>query len=127
KLSKVHIITDYTYENRNKAIVDSVNYEKFTLFSYDKLKYKPKAITDAIFLTPDEIYRDRDRSLTYKHLSNLKAFRYPNISFIEDPADSTQTNLIANILLTPRKKYAVGVNFDASTSPIQTFGIGFGS
>mgnify|MGYP001627902522 CR=1 FL=1 len=127
KISKVNIITDYTYENRNKAIVDSVNYEKFTLFSYDKLKYKPKAITDAIFLTPDEIYRDRDRSLTYKHLSNLKAFRYPNISFTEDPADSTQTNLIANILLTPRKKYAVGVNFDASTSPIQTFGIGFGS
>src|SRR5690606_13172909 len=51
KISKVNIITDYTYENRNKAIVDSVNYEKFTLFSYDKLKYKPKAITDAIFLT----------------------------------------------------------------------------
>jgi outer membrane protein assembly factor BamA len=127
KVSKINIITDYSYQNRNETIKDSINYKGYTLYSYDDLDYKPKAITDAIFLEPGKVFRDIDRTLTYNHLSELRVFRYPNITFVEDPADSTKTNLIANILLTPRKKYAFGIDFDLSTSPIQEFGIGFNS
>ncbi|HZH69670.1 MAG TPA: BamA/TamA family outer membrane protein [Flavobacteriaceae bacterium] len=126
-VSKINIITDYSYSNRNQSLKDSINYNGYTLYSYNDMDYKPKAITDAIFLEPGKVFRDIDRTLTYNHLSELRVFRYPNISFVEDPADSTKTNLIANILLTPRKKYAFGVDFDLSTSPIQEFGIGFNS
>lgn len=125
KVSKVNIVTDYTYQNRDGILQDSVSYNGYNLYSYEKMKYRPKAITDALFIEPGKIFRDIDRTLTYTHLSGLRVFRYPNISFVEDPADSTRTNLIANILLSPRKKYAVGVDFDLSTSPIQEFGIGF--
>ncbi len=127
KVNKVRIVTDYTYANRNKKITDSVSYEGYELFGYEPLKYRPKAITDAISIAPGEIFRDIDRTLTYNQLSELRNFRYPNISYSEDPADSTGQGLISTILLSPRKKYTLDFNFDTYTSPIQQFGIGFSS
>lgn len=125
KINEVRIFTDYTFSNRNKPLQDSVNFKGYRLFGYEELKYKPKAITDAISISPGEIFRDIDRTLTYRQLVELRNFRYPNISYQEDPRDSTGTGLISTILLTPRKKYTLDFNFDAYTSTIQQFGIGF--
>lgn len=129
KVNEVRIVTDYTFENRNEILQDSIAYEGYKLYSYEPLKFKPKAITDAISITPDAIFKDIDRTLTYNQLSELRIFKYPNISYQQDPADSTGTGLIANILLTPRKKYTLGVDFDVIPipSPIQQFGMGFSS
>ena len=126
-INEVRIVTDYTFENRNEVLTDSIAYEGYKLYSYDPIKFRPKAITDAISITPDEIFRDIDRTLTYNQLSDLRIFKYPNISYVEDPADTTGAGLIANILLTPRKKYTLGVDFDVIPipSPIQQFGMGF--
>ncbi len=124
-ISDVRIITDYNYKNRNLKIQDSAYFNGFHLYSYEKLKFFPKSITDAIAIKPGEIFKDRERSLTYKQISDLKIFKYPKISYTEDPKDSTGTGLIATVLLTPRKKYSLGVDFDAFTSTIQQFGIGF--
>lgn len=128
-INEVRVVTDYSYENRNRVLSDSAEYEGYKLYGYDKLKFKPKAITDAISITPDNIFKDIDRTLTYNQLSNLRIFKYPNISYQEDPADTTGTGLIANILLTPRKKYTLDFVFDVIPipSPIQQFGMGFSS
>ncbi len=124
-ISEVRIITDFKYENSEKTISDSVTYKGYKLYSYDELKFKPKAITDAIAIRPNEIFKDRERTLTYRQVNDLKIFKYPKINYSPDPKDSTGTNLIATILLTPRKKFATGIDFDAYTSTIQQFGIGF--
>ncbi len=124
-INEVRVVTDYAYANRNRIFQDSTRYEGFNLYSYDKLKFRPNAITDAISISPGEIFRDIDRTLTYNQISDLRIFRYPNISYTEDPKDSTGTGLIATVLLSPRKKYTLGVDFDAFTSTIQQFGIGF--
>ncbi|MEL6812153.1 MAG: BamA/TamA family outer membrane protein [Bacteroidota bacterium] len=125
KINEVRIFTDFTYTNRNKSISDSVNYEGYRIFSYDELKYRPKAITDAISITPGDIFKDIDRTLTYQQLGELRNFRYPNISYQQDPRDTTGVGLISTILLTPKKKYTLDFDFDAYTSTIQQFGIGF--
>lgn len=125
KVQKINIITDYSFENRNKKFQDSIAYNGYKLYSYGKMSYKPKAITDAIFIEPGKIFKDTDRTLTYNHLSELRVFRYPNINYEIDPADSTQTDLIATILLTPRKKFGASFDVDVSTSNIQDIGIGF--
>ena len=121
KIKEVNIFTDDTFDNRGKIIRDSTHYNGYNLFSYDKLRYNPKAITDAVFITPNELFRDIDRTRTYRHLSELNTFKYPNIEYIE--ADST--SLIANIFLKPRKKYSVGFDFDLTQSNIQTVGFSF--
>jgi outer membrane protein assembly factor BamA len=125
KISDVRIVTDYNYTNRNKTIIDSVFFNGYYLYSYEKLKFFPKAITDAMAISPGKIFKDSERSLTYRQISDLKIFKYPKISYIEDPKDSTGTDLIATILLTSLKKYSLGLDLDAFTSTIQQFGIGF--
>ncbi|WP_378182942.1 BamA/TamA family outer membrane protein [Aquimarina sp. SS2-1] len=125
KISKVNVFTDYSYKNRNEKPKDSAFYNGYKIYSYDKLRYKRKAIANSILITPGEIFRDRDRTLTYNQISNLKTFKYPNIRYSIDPDNPEGTDLIANVLLTPRKKYSTNVEFDVSTSNIQVFGIGF--
>ncbi len=125
KINKVKIITDYNYKNRKEIIKDSASFANYDLYSYDRLKFFPKALTDAIAISPGKIFRDLERSQTYSQISDLKIFKYPKINYTKDPSDSTGTGLIATVLLTPRKKYSLGVDFDAFTSTIQQFGIGF--
>ena len=125
-ISKVNVFTDYTFNNRYKPVSDSIHYNGYNIYSFDELNYKPKAITDAIFIKPGEIFRDRDRTRTYNRMSSLRVFKYPNIEYTPDPADSTNSDLVANIFLTPQQKYSLGFDFDVSQSNIQDFGIGFG-
>ena len=126
-VNKVRVITDYNYTHDGEPLVDSLNYKGYTLLSYEGLKYRPKALTDAISIIPGEIFKDIDRTITYNQISDLRNFRYPNIGYKEDPADTSGIGLIATIRLTPRKKYSLSLDFDSYTSTIQQFGIGFSS
>lgn len=122
KIKEVNIYSDYTNANRDSTITDSVQFNNYNLYSYDKLKYRPKALTDAIFIAKGEVFKDIDRTRTYRYLSELKTFKYPNISYIENTKDSTLT---ANIFLSPKKKYDLVYNFEVSQSNIQTVGFSF--
>lgn len=124
-ISDVRIVTDYTYANRGRPYTDSIVYNGYKLYGYDEIRYRPKAITDAVAIAPNSIFKDIDRRLTYNQIRDLRTFKYPNIDYQEDPADSTRTGLITTVLLSPQKKYTLGLDFDAFTSTIQQFGIGF--
>ena len=126
EVSRVNIFPDYTYENRNEVITDTASYNGYYIYGFDDLKYRPEALTDAIFINPGTVYSDYARSLTYDRLNQLRIFKYPNIQIMEDPSDSSSTDLIANIFLTARPKYSLEFEFDVSQSNIQEFGIGFG-
>ena len=121
KVKDVNIYTSSTYENRDKAITDSTTYNGFNLYSIGKMRFKPKALTDAIFITPNSIFKDLNRTRSYRHLSNLKTFKYPNIEYIENP----DTTLTANIYLAPEKKFKLGFSAEVSQSNIQTIGFSF--
>ncbi len=124
-VNEVKIITDYSFANQGKKFQDSVKFDGYSLYSYGKMRYRPRAITDAISISPDKIFRDIDRNLTYNQISDLRIFKYPNISYQEDPRDTTGTGLISTIFLTPRKKATLDASFDTYTSTIQQVGLGF--
>ena len=91
RIKNVNIYTDATFENRSKAIVDSVSYKDYTIFGYKKLKYKPKALTDAVLIAKGEVFKDLDRTRTRRYLNELTTFKYPNIEYIENAQDTTLT------------------------------------
>ncbi len=124
-VEEVRIVTDYAYANKDKPFQDSISYRGYKLFSYGKMRYRPKAITDAISITPGKIFKDIDRTLTYNQLNDLRIFKYPNISYSEIPTDTTNSLLNSTILLSPRERFTLGADFDAFTSTIQQFGISF--
>ncbi|PTT15738.1 hypothetical protein DBR27_03295, partial [Flavobacterium sp. HMWF030] len=124
KISDVNIFTDYSAANAKNKITDSTTYNNFNLYSYKKLKYKPRAITDAVFINKGSTFSDTRTTLSSRYLNNLKIFNYPSIQYEVDKRDSTAQSLIAKVYLTPRKKYSFGATFDVTHSNIQDFGIG---
>ncbi|WP_317045604.1 MULTISPECIES: BamA/TamA family outer membrane protein [Arenibacter] len=118
---KINIYTNYTFNNGLDS-VNKLDYKDFTIYYQGKLRYKPKTLTDAVFLKKDSIYREIDRIRTYRQITNLNTFKYPNIEFVED---SVASQLTANIYLSPRPKYSLGTDFDVTHSNIQFLGIAF--
>ncbi len=123
KISDINIYTDNLTSKDKSKITDSVTYKNFNLFSKSKLKFRPKAITDAVFITKGSIFSDTKTTLTSRALGNLRVFNYPSIQYTVDPRDTTANSLIANIYLSPRKKLSFGYNFDFTHSAIQDIGI----
>ena len=41
-----------------KAITDSVSYNNYNVYAYEKLKYKPEALTDAVLITKGSVFKD---------------------------------------------------------------------
>ncbi|WP_338350970.1 BamA/TamA family outer membrane protein [Nonlabens tegetincola] len=123
KISKVNIIPDYTNE-LDSIPADTTRYEDYNIIRYGKRKYRSNTLTDAVFFHEGDIYRDLDRDRTYKRITELQSFLYPQIRYVSDPADSTGRDLIANVLLTSKKKFNVKIAPEATHSNIQTLGIG---
>lgn len=122
KINKVSIFTDRSIsKNDNYIAKDTVYYKGYTLLSQKKLKYKPKSITNAIFINPGSLYSDNRTTLTSRYLSNLNVFNYPNIVYKQDEKDPSKLN--AEIYLSPRKKFTFNPSFDLTHSNIQEFGI----
>lgn len=126
-INEVRIISDYNYKKREALFTDSITHNGYKIYGYDKINYRPKVLTNAVSIAPNEIFKDIDRTLTYNQIGQLRNFKYPSISYQEDPRDSTGTGLISTIVLTPRDKSTFDFNLDTYTSPIQQFGIGFSS
>ena len=121
KFKEINIYTDFILsgdENQNNVI----KYGNYNIYYKDKLRFKPKTLADAIFFDKDSIYRELDRSRTYRQITNLNVFKYPSIAFT---TDSLQTGLNANIYLTERPKYSLVMELDISHSVIQQVGLAF--
>lgn len=123
KISEVNIHTDFNAKDTVEVAEKKTTYQNFNLFSKGKLKYRPKAITDAVFVTQGSLYSDLRSNLTTRYLSNLKVFNYPTIRYRPNPLDSIGQSLIADIYLTQREKFSFGYGIDFTHSNIQDFGI----
>lgn len=119
KVDRVNIITDDVFANRGRDFKDSTTYNNYHLYSYEKMRYRPKALTDAVFIAPNSLFRDIDRTRSYRYLSELRTFKYPEIKYIEE----TDSTLTANVYLTPLKKFSLGFSTEISQSNIQSVGL----
>jgi outer membrane protein assembly factor BamA len=121
KISKVNVFVDVNAIKNASIMKDSVLYKGVNLYSLGKLKYRPKAIADAVFIAKETLFNDEKTSQTKNYLSNLQDFTYPNIVYTND---NKNNSLTANIYLNQKKKYKFGLEFGATHSNIQEFGIG---
>lgn len=120
-INNVNIFTD----TNTSDYTDTINYNGYTIYYKDELRYKPKSLTDAVAITPGDIYKDNDRTLTYKQISNLKNFRYPTVDYTY--AENSDSALNSNIYISSRPKFSLGLNTDISHSNIQDIGMSFGT
>ena len=125
KIKEVNIYTDANFKNRSELKSNkTLTFNNFNFYNYEKLKYTPKSITNAIQIAKGNLYSDLDKIRTYRYLNALNTFKYPDIEYIESVNDSS---LITNIYLNPKKKYGLGFDFNISQSNIQKVGLSFSS
>ena len=122
KISEVNIFTDYDDQTTNYT--DSIHYKDYVIYGKDEIKFKPEVLADAVFINKGEIFSEEARSLTYQRIANMGIFDYPSIKYQVDPRDESGKSLIANILLTSKKRYGFEYSSDIIQSNIQDFGIG---
>jgi len=123
RIKEVNIFTDASFKNRsNSTPKKTATFNNFNFYNYNTLKYRPKAITNSVLINQGDLYSDLDKTRTYSYLSQLNAFKYPNIEYVENVLDTTLT---ANIYLTPRKKYGLSFDVNVSQSNIQKIGFSF--
>ena len=127
KISEVNVFTDFAYNKKDKPVTNTTIYKNYNFFSFGKQRYKPKALADAIFIKPGDVYKDNSKILTLNQLNNLKTFKYPNIKYVLDERDSTNTSLIANVLLSPLKRFSLSNILEFSHNNVQNAGIAFSS
>lgn len=120
KIQKVNIYTDYSFTNEvNNAIKDSLNYNGFSFYAQEKLRYNPKYLLNSIFIEPNDFYNDEARELTRKNIRGLQNFRTVDIKYEELENEMLE----ASIYLSPLKKYSVGINTELTHSNIRQLGI----
>ena len=122
RINSVNIYSDYKFTDTPEQM-DSIAEGEFTIYFKDRLRYKPKALTGAVFLQNGEVYRDIDRIRTYRQINNLNTFRYPNIELVDEGEDQ----LTANIYLSARPRNSLSLDLDVTHSNIQRIGIGLGA
>ena len=123
RIKEVNIFTDASFKNRsNSTPKKTATFNNFNFYNYNTLKYRPKAITNSVLINQGDLYSDLDKTRTYSYLSQLNAFKYPNIEYVENVLDTTLT---ANIYLNPRKKYGLSFDVNVSQSNIQKIGFSF--
>lgn len=76
KISDVNIYIDYFFICVKSQVKDSIIYNNFNLYSYDKLKYKLCVIIDVIFIIKGNMYVDFRIIFLLCYLNNLKIFNY---------------------------------------------------
>jgi len=124
KISEVNVFTDYSEIDLPYVAEDSIHFKNKVFFGKKNIRTNPKILSDAIFIEKGQVYSDLNRTYTNNRFSNIRVFEYPNIQYQKDPRTPDEDNLIANIFLTPKKKFGFTPNFEVSQSNIQDFGIG---
>lgn len=122
RFKNINIYADYQLNASNDSL-QSIDYQNYTIFFKDQLKYRPKALTDAIFFEKDSVYRELDEIRSKRQIVNLNTFKYPSFELVPD---SSGTLLTSNIYLVPRPKFSLDASLELTRSNIQQVGIGFG-
>jgi len=121
RFKSINIYADYQL-NENNDSLQSIDFRNYTIYFKDRLKYRPEALTNAIFFEKDSVYRELDEIRSKRQIVNLNTFKYPSFSLLPD---TTGTLLTSDIYLVPRPKFSLDASLELSRSNIQQVGIGF--
>jgi len=104
-VNTVTVFPDYVLGNDSLILQrDTLNVNRFSYIDGQHF-FRPEVITSAINLEPDSIYKRINHEYTLSRLMSLKAFKYVNIKYTEDKADSSL--LHAWVYLTPLQKKSI--------------------
>jgi len=96
-LNNIYIYTDYDPQIKTPP-KDSLLVNDYYLLSNGYLRYKPRLITDAMFISKGELYQQKHADQTYTRLAELRMFRSVQIVFSAISSDKLDCHIyLSNI------------------------------
>jgi len=121
---RIKNVNIYISKNKNfdqSLQVDSTTYNQVNIYGIgDKIRYRPKLLTESVFIKKGRLYSDIDRQRTHRLLMSLQNFKQAYIQYVENEQDSTLT---ANLYLISEKRFSWKGSVDVTHSNIHDFGI----
>ncbi|MBR6433604.1 MAG: BamA/TamA family outer membrane protein, partial [Bacteroides sp.] len=118
-VNKVRLITDYNMLQSSALnsveANDSLHYKGFSIYYKDKLYLRPKVLTNNLYITPGDLYKERDVQRTYSNFGRLQVLKYTNIRFFEIEQNN-HPMLDAYVMLTKSKHQAVSFEVEGTNS-----------
>jgi len=124
-IKKINVYTNGIEKLKNNDLKNLTSYDGITIYSSGSLRYKPENLTKLVAIKKDSLYSDLIRSKTINQLNNFENFQYPSISY--NYLNNSNSELEANILLVPKKKFSLGFGIDLKHSNIEDIGLAFQS
>ena len=124
-IKKINVYTNGIEKLKNNDLKNFISYNGITIYSVGDLSYKPIILAKLIAIKKDSLYSDLIRSKTINQLNNFENFQYPSISY--NYLNNSNSELEANILLVPKKKFSLGFGIDLKHSNIEDIGLAFQS
>ena len=120
KIRNLYICPDYSVLKKDTSKFDTIvfkitqkNFSNLPLSYYilyrNKLKYKPKTLTQTVFMKTNTYYALGDVNETYTSLSALQNFRFININFSENNnlSDSNLLDCKINLTRLPKQSFTI--------------------
>jgi len=124
-IKKINVYTNGIEKLKNNDLKKFISYDGITIYSIGDLRYKPGNLAKLIAIKKDSLYSDLIRSKTINQLNDFENFQYPSISY--NYLNNSNSELEANILLVPKKKFSLGFGIDLKHSNIEDIGLAFQS
>ena len=102
-INDVYIYTDYDPKLKT-APKDTTIVDDYHLISNASLRYKPRLLLDAVFISKGELFQQLHADQTYKRLSELKMFRSVQLQFI--PVSSDKVNCYIYLSNIPKQAFS---------------------
>ncbi len=118
RVKEINVITDYSFSKKNSILKDSTHFNNINFYAFNKLKFNPKFLADAVAITPNSFYKEVEKNKTRTYFNNLKNF---NVAI--NYQENTDNSLTANIFLNPLKKYVFGIDTEITHSNVKPFGL----
>jgi hypothetical protein len=124
-IKKINVYTNGVEKFKNNDLKKFISYGGINIYSNGDLRYKRENLAKLILIKKDSLYSDLIRSKTINQLNNFENFQYPSISY--NYLNNSNSELEANILLVPKKKFSLGFGIDLKHSNIEDIGLAFQS
>ncbi len=104
-INNIYVYTDYDPKLKSAAPKDTLLVNDYHIMSTGGLRYKPRLLTDATFISKGEVFQQNHADQTYSRLSELKLFRSVEIKF--DIAGNSQLNCYVYLSNIPKQSIAL--------------------
>jgi outer membrane protein assembly factor BamA len=109
-IKSIYIQPDFISKKADPLQKDTLIADNYTILYSGKLKYKTKVLLNAVYVRKGELYQLKNVENTYKHLSDLKAFKTINIFFTQNGSEY----LDCHIQLSPILKQSFTVEWEGT-------------